>query len=489
MFRSTPTSPFLSILTASALLMACDTATVETDAVPFAETILEDLSAYSGHEAHAHAGDYPIHVHWLAGEPEWDGLRLAVEAAARRWSHVLAPTPTAPYVFQRPVSCWVANTEDGTAMLAGFEAGDTLSPGLHLYVGIGRGGGGIWGAGAWGGECVPRDYFTWRFGLSVPHNSDYNQVSNTTPAGIVGLSAEWAQGDIYGVENEMQATRFIYGVVLHEIGHVLGIGTSERWFDGLHLVLGAKYLDAIEEWNEATDSVNSEGDTIYVEVADTTWGSYWCSDTHVPSEYVDDVCGRGRSKQARMAAFWDSPGDRAPDASFQEFLSGQTWAGNQGYFEGRLFPTTDNGFFYFTGDTTWTSYHFGSCLGPPQSSIWTRGRWRTGAGLPQDVMLGGFYRGEAGWRWYRPLITLLTANALQGWKVDPWALDWQDYGDMSDCLRMMAPADSALLFYPGEELWVGEALEAGALEAAGFIGPDKVIHDRTGNPVLRRRPF
>ncbi len=293
--------------------------------------------------------------------------------------------------------------------------------------------------------------------MAVPQDTDYNPVSNTTPAGIVGFSPELGSGDIAGIEGELNRARFIYGVGLHEIGHVLGIGTSERWFHGLHVVLGPKHIDRINERHEATDSVDSQGDTVYVRVADTTWGSWWCDGIHVPPDHTDDVCGTGRAKQRRMATFWDPPDDSTASVAFREFLSHQPWAGDEGRFDGRLFPTTNNGFFYHSGDTAWASYHFHSCLGPPQVSIVTGRGWsRSGPGLPQDVMLGGFYRGQAGWRWYRPLITLLTANALQGFQVDLHALDWQEHESMLGCPRMMTPADSALLFYPSEEYWTGE---------------------------------
>lgn len=69
------------------------------------EEVHEDLAAFSGHPAEAHADDYPIHIQWITGEPEWEPLRLAVEAAARRWSHIIAPTPTAPYTFRDDAEC------------------------------------------------------------------------------------------------------------------------------------------------------------------------------------------------------------------------------------------------------------------------------------------------------------------------------------------------------------------------------------------------
>ena len=162
--------------------------------VPPINKIREELVAISGHPAEAHADDYPIHIQWITGVPEWEPLRLAVEAAARRWSHIIAPTPTAPYTFRDDAEC--GHPRYGWL---GFEAGSSLSPGLHLYVHAGpqrpttvsRDRYDRWRVVdeymGWAAECVPRSWEKTENHLYRPVDSQYNPVGNTTPAGIIGL--------------------------------------------------------------------------------------------------------------------------------------------------------------------------------------------------------------------------------------------------------------------------------------------------------------
>ena len=462
------------------LLFGCLDANPIEPPASTAEKFQEDLAAFSGHSAAAHAGDYPIRIHWMQ-EPEWDGLKWAVEAAARRWSHIIAPTPTASYTFLRPVSCWVAETSDGATATVNFEVGDTLAPGVHIYVATGTSHSTSWGGSwAWANECVPRDYAEWIYGQRVPFNTDYNPVTNTVPAGIVGiatgLDAAYTPAiDEWWIESDLHKARFAYGIAMHEIGHVLGIGTSETWYNGLYYAQGTKSIREIDIWYQPTDSVGTGGDTIYVEVADTIWGSWWCSTASPESR--DEICGDGRAKVMRHAFFWDPPDNSFPAEAFREFLSHQEWAGYKGTYEGRLFQADDMFSFYsFAGDTTLASFHFPSnCFGSPQITVPTRGRWRDGGGLSSDVMLSGFSYGT--WTRTQPIVTLLTANALHGFKVNPFELDWQKYQNMHGCMRMMTPADSLLEYYPTKEFWAGDALKTGRLQADPFIGPDKAVHE------------
>ncbi len=211
------------------------------------DKILEDLVAISAHPAEAHADDYPIHIHWITGEPEWEPLRLAVEAAARRWSHIIAPTPTAPYVFPATAEC--GHPDYGWL---DFEAGDSLSAGLHLYVHTGprrplsvsrerydreRVVDEYWG---WAGECVPRSWKKTEHHMYRPVDSRYNPVSDATPAGVIGLP-ERRWGPVARDFHEL-TPRHAYVTALHLIGHVLGIGTGEKWWNNLEVMRGYGHL-------------------------------------------------------------------------------------------------------------------------------------------------------------------------------------------------------------------------------------------------------
>ena len=82
---------------------------------------------------------YPIHVNYLGDVPR--DLRLVMGSAAAQWGRILAPTEAAPFVFDRewdPSQQEARQTQDGACSQFGkiepFEPGETLAPGLHLYV-------------------------------------------------------------------------------------------------------------------------------------------------------------------------------------------------------------------------------------------------------------------------------------------------------------------------------------------------------------------
>ena len=136
---------------------------------------------------------YPIHGNY-GGDPPED-LRRAMESAAATWSRVLAPTEAAPFVVRNRMGhfIWVGEW-------VAFESGDVLAPGLHLYVYVGE-----------QGRAV-----AWASLVNLGGTSDVPM----DPVGVIGWSEDYLASAEYP---EM------YRVALHEIGHVLGIGTGERW--------------------------------------------------------------------------------------------------------------------------------------------------------------------------------------------------------------------------------------------------------------------
>ena len=159
---------------------------------------------------------YPIHVHWttceyetyavscVGGEPTNEKYRAKVIAGVNRWAEIIAPSPHgAPPVEQGAAFC------HGHVVCAwAVEAGDTLVPGLHLFVDIARGG---------------PTYATVR--------------TDNTPEGLArwGFIAIGIPEHYYTADPEHQAVLegLAYQSTLHEIGHVLGVGTAPRWHEHL----------------------------------------------------------------------------------------------------------------------------------------------------------------------------------------------------------------------------------------------------------------
>ena len=91
----------------------------------------------------------------------------------------------------------------------------------------------------WAAECVPRSWEKTENHLYRPIDSQYNPVANTTPAGIIGLPEEkW--GSLARDFHEL-TPRHAYVTALHLIGHVLGVGTGENWWENMEVVRGFGY--------------------------------------------------------------------------------------------------------------------------------------------------------------------------------------------------------------------------------------------------------
>ena len=150
------------------------------------------------------ARPYPIHLYYL-GDIH-DVIREETRSAANEWARLLAPTPTAPFVFDTGV----ANSFQGAQgqFTFTYDPGDTLAPGLHVFV-----------------LTTPRNTRGW--GLGGPSNlHKYGRSdAGTQPVGMVWFNWE--------AISELPTLGSIRGLTastaLHELGHVLGIGTSERW--------------------------------------------------------------------------------------------------------------------------------------------------------------------------------------------------------------------------------------------------------------------
>ena len=159
---------------------------------------------------------YPIHVNFL-GDVDED-LRWGIEAAAATWSRLLDPTLAAPFTFNRP---WTYGGD--WSEMGSFETDDMLPPGLHLYMVDSTARRSL----GWGGPTGAR-----RYGISeVPMD----------PVGVIAMNHERFR--YIKEEYESRAPNYgpqdyfakVHQIAMHEIGHVLGIGTSDRWRKYLHV--------------------------------------------------------------------------------------------------------------------------------------------------------------------------------------------------------------------------------------------------------------
>ncbi len=149
---------------------------------------------------------YPIHVNFVGDVPSF--IRRAMESAAAHWGRILAPTEAAPFIVERRIRL------PGNLSEVVFEAGDVLAPGLHLYVYVNEEEP-ISGPLAWAGPIDPGG------------TSD----APMAPAGRIGWNGRvsdvpWTHEDASYVYNHQA---YLHKVALHEIGHVLGIGTGGKW--------------------------------------------------------------------------------------------------------------------------------------------------------------------------------------------------------------------------------------------------------------------
>jgi uncharacterized protein YjdB len=159
---------------------------------------------------------YPIHVNYLGDVPE--DLRWGMESAAATWGRILVPTEAAPFVFDQ---AWKGYGGIWSEMRS-FEPGDVLAPGLHLYVVENSSRKGVWG---WAGPAGAR-----RRGTSKVRME---------PIGVVALNGELFE-EFRNVIRETQPHtadyfQHVHEIAMHEIAHVLGIGTSERWSEWLRV--------------------------------------------------------------------------------------------------------------------------------------------------------------------------------------------------------------------------------------------------------------
>ena len=166
---------------------------------------------------------YPIHVYFVGDVPE--DLRIGAEAAAEDWGRILAPTPAAPFVFNED---WIEYRFDGTWSEISFKAGDTLEPGLHLYVTTTSD---RYAAGqAW--ETHARQFGT----SDVPME----------PIGLVAFNAEYfaSQREVYEDWDDIPGFfERLHRTTMHEVAHVLGVGMGDRWWEWLRVP------DSNDPWN------------------------------------------------------------------------------------------------------------------------------------------------------------------------------------------------------------------------------------------------
>lgn len=144
---------------------------------------------------------YPIHVNYLDGFPA--DMKAGVESAAATWAEILWQTDTASYIFASP------KTLSGAPAIR-FEAGDVLRPGLHLWVGE--------------DSDSPR-------GVGWAYYQRDLAANGTTPVGVFYVSRAWHE-NIH--ENSADPWNVIvWSTAMHEIGHLLGVGTGQRWWASL----------------------------------------------------------------------------------------------------------------------------------------------------------------------------------------------------------------------------------------------------------------
>lgn len=268
----------------------------------------------------------------------------------------------------------------------GFDAGSSLSPGLHLDVHAGpqrpttvsrdrydreRVVDEYMG---WAAECVPRSWEKTENHLYRPVDSQYNPVGNTAPAGIIGLP-EQRWGPLARDFHEL-TPRHAYVTALHMIGHVLGVGTGENWWDNMEVMRGYGYTNSSQ---------------------DSTW---WAED-HTPAVFFTDSVAIGE-----LAKVLESQG-RAYDQKMIPLR-----------IRGMGVSSTAT-----TSDTTFKSpAHWHLCL--------TRG-------------LSSYDRGAGGWirvtgelmeeetSIIDPRITAPTIAALQGFTARPFSAEYMVYGSSS----------------------------------------------------------
>ncbi len=163
---------------------------------------------------------YPIHVNYLGDVP--DNLRRGMESAAAAWGRILAPTRVGTFRFDRPwdTMAWEARPEacKQFGKIEPFEAGETLAPGLHLYV-------------------VNDSTLPGRWGWACRNRAGDHGTSDVPmpPMGLIALNGKLLKEFEGNTTYEADFVRWLHTVTMHEIAHVLGIGTSYRWLEWLRV--------------------------------------------------------------------------------------------------------------------------------------------------------------------------------------------------------------------------------------------------------------
>ena len=173
------------------------------------------------------AGGFPFHIYWHRGAHVDARIKAAVRKAAAEWGSIVSPTPVLPYVFEYGIGCHYGE------MAASYELGDTLAGGFHLYVSTVAPDADWTPLGAAFGPCIG-----W---------GEYHPVTGAPPNGFTYLSP-----DLTNSNND-----YIEYVALHEIGHLLGIGMSERWWAGVQtdsvVIRGTAYHFSVQADSFAVD--------------------------------------------------------------------------------------------------------------------------------------------------------------------------------------------------------------------------------------------
>ena len=181
------------------------------------EDLRREREQHEGGESHdpRDTGDtYPIHLTYLY-EPN-PSIKQGFDETVDIWGQTLSPTPSAPFVFTSNVRF----TEIGFTAAVGTE----LAPGLHVYVA------------SFSEPAGANDLFV--AAKAGPYNAQSYGQSDVPmePVGAIFINQAW----VLTLENRSNTRQLVQNLLVHEIGHILGIGSSDRWDSAL---VQRKYLD------------------------------------------------------------------------------------------------------------------------------------------------------------------------------------------------------------------------------------------------------
>ena len=280
-------------------------------------------------------------------------IAQGVNRAAFRWRRILWPTPFAPYLHTS--TCYYVGDD-----WSQYEVPPDSIGGLTLVVSIFADSSGIAGRAS---ECRGR-------------GKRYNPETGTIPAGSIAFNelAEW----VHNAYGEQQVTPLDaedwYWVALHEIGHVLGIGTSDRWYNEVENV-----------WHSDSIMVNPVFDTLCM-------------------RFDDDFCG------------WNVPYPFFSDSATLQAVR-KTIAPD---YEGKLIPLAKG--FGEDASPTVPPAHWDHCIRSFHDE--------TGARVSQDIMTlgGGLLHPDFRTEQNSPDVSMATLAALRGFRYDPTQADTTDWG-------------------------------------------------------------